>query len=75
MVLFRHIQKSRDEKEPPKEYVFGYFSASYWRLSPDISGNCHIECKVIDNPSYFQLLQNSNCTLHNMEKDRANLHW
>ncbi|KAM3129715.1 hypothetical protein pb186bvf_018228 [Paramecium bursaria] len=32
IILFRH-------KDQAKEYVFGFFCSSYWRLSPDISGD------------------------------------
>ncbi|CAD8068468.1 unnamed protein product [Paramecium sonneborni] len=38
MILFRHSQKDRDGEKQDK-YVFGYFSPSQWRVSPDISGN------------------------------------
>ncbi|CAK73785.1 unnamed protein product (macronuclear) [Paramecium tetraurelia] len=38
MILFRHSQKDKDGEKLEK-YVFGYFSPSQWRVSPDISGN------------------------------------
>ncbi|CAD8148682.1 unnamed protein product [Paramecium octaurelia] len=38
MILFRHSQKDKDGEKQEK-YVFGYFSPSQWRVSPDISGN------------------------------------
>ncbi|CAK94904.1 unnamed protein product (macronuclear) [Paramecium tetraurelia] len=38
VILFRHLQIDKD-RDKVEKYIFGYFSPSQWRVSPNISGS------------------------------------